>query len=161
MAVEVENPDFEAIALCSLGNAELALGRHAQAAAAFARAKQIATTLDTATRLDAATGLVRVALAQQDATLVQRLVEELLSHLDSHDALEGTEAPYLIRLTCHQALAHAGDPRAAQLLGSAHAELLAEAVSIADAALRQSFLNNIPEHRAIMAAWTRNPAPRF
>ncbi len=161
MAVEVENPDFEAIALCSLGNAELALGRHAQAAAAFGRAKEVATALGTATRLDAGAGLLRVALAQQDATLALQGVEDLLAHLDSHNALEGTEAPYLIRLTCHQALARLGDSRAAQLLGSAHAELLAEAVGITDAALRHSFLNNIPEHRAIMAAWARNPAQRF
>ena len=161
MAVEVQNPDFEAIALCSLGNAELALGRDAQAAAAFERAKEIATELDTATRLDASAGLVRVALAQQDVPLARQRVEDLLPHLDGHNALEGTEAPYLIRLTCQQALVRAADPRAAQLLGSAHAELLAEAVRITDAALRQSFLGNIPEHRAIMAEWTRNPAQRF
>jgi hypothetical protein len=161
MAVEVENPDFEAIALCSLGNAELALGRHAQATEAFGRAKEIATMLDTATRLDAGAGLVRVAMAQLDATLAQQRAEELMPNLSGHNALEGTESPYLIRLTCQQALARVGDPRAAALLGSAHAELLAEAVSITDAALRQSFLNNIPEHRTIMAEWTRNPAQRF
>jgi class 3 adenylate cyclase len=161
MAVEVENPDFEAIALCSLGNAELALGRHGQAAQAFGRAKEIATMLDTATRLDAGAGLVRVAMAQLDATLAQQRAEELMPNLSGHNALEGTESPYLIRLTCQQALARVGDPRAAPLLGSAHAELLAEAVSITDAALRQSFLNNIPEHRTIMAEWTRNPAQRF
>jgi hypothetical protein len=36
--------------------------------------------------------------------------------------------------------------------------LQATAAAIADAALRQSFLNNIPEHRAIVAAWGALPA---
>ena len=161
MAVAVQSPVFEAIALCALGNAELALGRHAQATAAFRRAQEIGLTLDNATRHDASAGLLRVALAQQDAVLARQLVEDLLPHLGGDRALEGTEAPYLIRLSCHQALARVGDPRAAQLLGSAHAELLAEAIIISDAALRQSFLNNIPEHRTILAQWASHPAGRF
>ena len=161
MAVEVRSPVFEAIALCALGNAELALGRHAQATAAFRRAQEIGLTLDNATRHDAGAGLLRVALAQQDATLARQLVEDLLPHLGSDRALEGAEAPYLIRLTCHQALAFVGDRRAAQVLGSVHAELLAEAITISGAALRQSFLKNIPELRTIVAQRASHPAGRF
>ena len=92
--------------------------------------------------------------------MARQMVEELLPHLGSDVALVGTEAPYLIRLTCHQALARIGDPRAAQLLASAHADLLAEAITISDAALRKSFLNNIPEHRTIVSLWTSNPVRR-
>ena len=50
-------------------------------------------------------------------------------------------------------LARAADPRAGELLASAHAELQARAATITDAALRESFLSNVPQHREIVAAW--------
>jgi len=160
IAIEVQSPVFEAIALCALGNAELALGRHGQAAAAFERAREVATALDNATRHDAAAGLARVALAQEDIGTALQAVEDLVSQLCAHGKLDDAEAPYLIRLTCHQVLALAGDSRATQVLRSAYADLLAQAVTITDSALRHSFLNNIPEHRAILAAWTPDPLCR-
>ena len=49
-------------------------------------------------------------------------------------------------------LAAAGDARAAGWLQVAHSKLQGEAATIADAALRRSFLTNIPEHREIEAA---------
>lgn len=58
-----------------------------------------------------------------------------------------------IELTCHLVLAAAGDARAAGWLQVAHSKLQGEAATIADAALRRSFLTNIPEHREIEAAW--------
>jgi tetratricopeptide (TPR) repeat protein len=161
IAIEVQSPVFEAIALCSLGNAEMALGRHSEAAAAFERAHQIARGLDNATQHDAAAGLARVALAQEDAGSAMRIVEVLLTHLAADSKLDGSEAPYLICLTCHQVLAKVGDSRADTLLGSAHAELLAQAITIGDPARRHSFLNNIPEHRSIMAAWKSAPVGRL
>ncbi|MFZ4478940.1 MAG: ATP-binding protein [Rhodoferax sp.] len=160
IATEVESPVFQAIALCSLGNAELALGRHAAATAAFARASEVASALGNATRHDAAAGLARVALAQNDTGMAMQMVEDLLTHICANSQLDGTEAPYLIRLTCHQVLAHVGDARGAQVLGNARAELLAQAVTINDPGLRHSFLDNIPEHRAIMANWTPQQAAR-
>lgn len=161
IAMEVQSPVFEAIALCSLGNAELALGRHAPAQTAFARAQSVAMELNNATQHDAAAGLARVALAQGDIAAALRAVASLLPQLAGDGALESTEAPYLIRLTCYQALSRGNDPRAAPLLGSAYAELLGVAAGIADDELRHGFLHNIPEHRAIMAAWAANPVGRF
>jgi hypothetical protein len=58
-------------------------------------------------------------------------------------------------LTCHQALARAGDPRAANWLARAHRALMAQAESLTDTTLRQGFLHNIPHHRAIVAAWAK------
>lgn len=158
LASAVQSPEFEAIALCALGNAELALGRHAAASAAFEQAQVLALKLGNATQYDASAGLARAALAQGDAASALQAVQTLLTHLADGGTLKGTEAPYLIRLSCHQVLARAGDPRATELLESAHAELQATAAAIADAALRQSFLHNIPEHRAIVAAWAVLPS---
>jgi len=158
LASAVQSPEFEAIALCALGNAELALGRHKAASTAFEQARVLALKLGNATQYDASAGLARVALAQGDAATALQAVQTLLTHLADAGTFKGSEAPYLIRLSCHQVLARIGDPRATELLESAHAELQATAAAIADAALRQSFLNNIPEHRAIVAAWAALPA---
>jgi hypothetical protein len=64
IAVAVQDPLKQAIALCWLGHAELALGRHAAAQAALTRAHDVATSIDHVQRHDAAAGLARVSLAQ-------------------------------------------------------------------------------------------------
>jgi hypothetical protein len=53
---------------------------------------------------------------------------------------------------CYQVLAAARDERAAQVLASAHAGLLAFADDVSPAS-REHYLNNVPEHRRILAAW--------
>ena len=62
-------------------------------------------------------------------------------------------------LSCYQVLARAGDPRAAETLASIHGALRAKADMIANPALRHSFLNNISEHRDILAAWAAQEGP--
>lgn len=151
IAITVKSPEFEAIAQHSLGNAELALGRYDAATAAYRRAHAIAATLCNATRYDALAGLARVALAQNNLAAAMRSVEELLT--PDRKSLEAAEMPHLIRWTCHQALARAGDPRSGPLLEAAQDKLLTAAATISDAALRESFLRNVPEHHAIMTAW--------
>jgi hypothetical protein len=53
-----------------------------------------------------------------------------------------------------------GDPRAAEWLARAHDALQVQAATISDAALRQSFLDHIPTHREIVAAWNSGHASR-
>ena len=160
IAIEVQSPDFETIALCALGNAELALGRYPAATAAFERAGKLAIRLDNAVQHDASAGLARVALAQDDVMGAMQAIEGLLQHLHESSTLKGTEAPHLIRLSCHEVLARAGDARAPKLLAHAQAELLIVALTITDPELRHSFLNNIPEHQAIMAAGVEGTGSR-
>jgi tetratricopeptide (TPR) repeat protein len=154
ISIAVQSPEFETAALCSLANAELAMGRHAAAAATFERAQAVALALDNAMQHDARAGLARVALAVGDGVTAMHQVEALLSHLSGGGTLAGTKAPCLIRLTCHQVLAQVGDRRANELISGAHAELQSLAATLPDAALRHSFLNNIPEHSAILVAWS-------
>jgi len=47
-----------------------------------------------------------------------------------------------------------GDPRADEWLIRAHEALQAQASTIADGALREGFLRNIPVHGEISAAWS-------
>ena len=153
IAIEVQARQWEVLALWHLGNAELALGRHIVAAAAFERGHTVALAIGAATSQNATAGLARVALAQGDVSRATRTIEGLLAHLAGGGSLHGTEQPRLIELVCHQVLARAGDPRAAAMLARAHTVLQTVAATIADPPLRQSYLANIPEHRAIIKAW--------
>ncbi len=152
VSVAVQAADFEASALYHLGEAELALGRHEAAAAAFERATTVARAIGHGVQYDAASGLARAALARDDVAGAIVFVEALLARRADGSAFEGADST-LILFTCHRVLARAGDLRAAELLASAHAGLQARAATISDAALRQSFLSNVPHHREIVATW--------
>jgi tetratricopeptide (TPR) repeat protein len=154
-ATEVRNPPLELLSAGALANAELALGRHAPATASFERARHVAIAIGSAMQYDAVGGLARVALAQDDVPRAMSMVEEVLAH---ESELAGTESSHLLRLTCYRVLDRAGDPRAADVLAAAHANVLAQAVLTSDPALRRSFLHEIPEHREIVAAWTAHEA---
>ena len=104
-------------------------------------------------RFDASAGLVRTALAEGDLASALEPVDALLAHLASVHSFEGAEQSRQILLTCYRVLQRSGDPRAAEVLGLAHAELQAKAAMIDNPALRDSFLNNLSEHRDIVAAW--------
>ena len=146
-----------------LGDAELALGRVAEARQAYTQAHARALEIGSAHQRDASAGLTRVALAEGDAAAALAALQPLLSHVAAGGTLDGAECPRLIELTCHQAFARAGDPAAADWLARAHTALMAQANAIsrdssqhgADPALRQGFLSNIPHHREIVVAWTK------
>ena len=157
ISVAAKDPKTTSTALCHIGDAELALGRHHAATAAFERARTIALGIDNPHPFATLAGLARVALAEGDVAKAMLPVHDLLEHLAGGGTLEGT-ASLPIMLTCHQALARAGDPRAAELLARTHSELQARAATITDDALRHSFLNGIPEHREIVAAWAAQQA---
>ena len=80
-------------------------------------------------------------------------MEELLPHLKG-DADGDATQNMLVRLSCCRVLERAGDARALDVLAAAHTALQARAASFGDAELRRSFLANVPEHNAIVAAWT-------
>ena len=154
IAIEVQNPESEARALCHIGHAELALGHTEAAARAFEHSRSVAIEADTEARHDAAAGIAKLALAQGETAAAMSAVEGLLAHLAGGGTLLGTDGPRLILLTCHQVLRSVHDPRAAPVLAEARAGLLSIADAITDEGLRSSFLNHIPEHREIVAAWT-------
>jgi len=157
-AVAVHARDQEAAVWCRVGEAELALGRHAAAAQAFDTAHGRAADIASPHRHDAAAGLARVALARGDIDGAMQALEPLLAlgskTVGDGDPLEGAEFPRLIEWTCHRVLVRARDPRADEWLIRAHEQLQAQASTIADGALREGFLRNIPVHGEISAAWS-------
>ena len=153
LAVAAQARDVEAMALIRLGNAELALGRHAAAHRAFEQSRARAIEIDDGIQHDAASGLVRVALAQGDTGAALRAATPVLDLVARGGTLDGTEGARLIELTCHRALRACGDPRAGEWLARAHDALQLQAATIADPAQRLGFLSKIPCHREILALW--------
>ena len=152
-AVAISAPDFEAIALQQLGDAQQTMGQHAAAARAFEAVQALALHHQLPEPPDALAGLAGLALTQGDVPSALRHVLRVLA-LDAEGAVAVRSLnPRRLALVCHRVLASAGDPRALAWLRRAHDELLAVAATISDETLRDGFLNNIPEHRAILAAW--------
>ena len=150
----LQSPEAHARALCACGHALFGLGRSAEAAAAFDQAHSVAVAGHSAYQLDAAAGRARVAHAQRDRAAALAAVDEVLQILADAGGLDGSDTPQLVQLICHDVLAEAADPRAAQVLERAHAELARVAADIADAALSQSFLDAFPERREIQRRWS-------
>jgi predicted ATPase/class 3 adenylate cyclase len=157
VGVAVQARDQEIAALCRVGEAELALARHAAAARAFGSAHARATEISSPYRDDASAGLARLALAVGDTETAMQALAPLLAlgarTGDADDRLKGVEFPRLVEWTSHRVLASAGDPRASEWLARVHEALQLQAATIADAGLRHGFLSNIPVHREIVAAW--------
>ena len=167
IAVAAQAREHAVLARMQLGDAELALGRVAEARQAYSHAHAGALEIGSAHQHDASAGLARVALAEGDDAAALVALRPLLGHVAAGGTLDGTQYPRLIELTCHQALARAGDPAAADWLARAHSALMAQADAIgressressqhgAGPALRHGFLSNIPYHREIVAAWAK------
>ena len=158
--VAAQARDEEVLAALRLGEAELALGRVPDARQAFLQARMRALEVGSAWHHDANAGLARVALAKGDIAAAVAAVQPVLDFTAGGGTLDGTEFPRLIELTCHQTLALAMDPRAADWLVRAHAALVAQVESISDVALRRGFLKNIPHHHAIVLAWAKHEVSR-
>ena len=87
-------------------------------------------------------------------------LQPVLDHVATGGKLqELTETPTRIELTCHQALACAGDPHATHWLSRAHTALMTDADAIGDVSLRKGYLQNVPHHREVVAAWAMRSTP--
>ena len=72
--------------------------------------------------------------------------------------LNATQDLIEIYSTCYHVLCAIGDPRAGEVLATGHALLQERAARISDAALRHSFLENVPYQRKLVAAWREHQA---
>ena len=102
-------------------------------------------------------GMARAALAQDDFDSALDQVAEIISYLDGGGSLDGTWEPLRIYLTCYQVLHAAGDSRADEILLEAYQKLQRWANVIPDAEARRMYLQDVPWHRQIAAAYRENP----
>ena len=152
-ALTVGVPQLEQMALKRLGHGQWIAGDRAAAAEAFEQARTQALKHKLSQLDDASAGLARLALADGDLAGALRHVQSALDRAAANGYAHDAEHPHQVNLVCHLVLSSAADPRADAWLQRAHGQLLTVAATISDASLREGFLNNIPEHRAILAAW--------
>jgi predicted ATPase/class 3 adenylate cyclase len=144
----------QARALTILGHALAGLPQLAEAVDAYRQALVLWLELGAPHMSpDPLAGLARVALARGKMVQALAHVEEILSYLEAHPTLDGTEEPLRVYLTCYRVLRANGDPRARSILDAAHSLLQEWVAKIEDQALRRSFLENVAAHREIIAEW--------
>jgi predicted ATPase len=140
-------------ALTLLGHAFAGLGQLAEAADAYRQALILQRELGQHNEAtESLAGLAHVALNRGDTAQAYDYIEELLKHLEMN-TLHGAEEPFLVYLICCRVLQALQDPRASDILKSAHSLLQEEAAKIGDEELRRSFLENVKAHREIIAAY--------
>jgi tetratricopeptide (TPR) repeat protein len=139
-------------ALTYLGHARKGLRHLDEAATAYQQALDLRRELEQPhLATEPLAGLARISLAQGDLPQAQNHVEEILRHLET-GALDGTDEPFRVYLTCYQVLHASGDPRAQEILTTVYNLLQEQAAKITDEELHRSFLESIVVHREIVAA---------
>jgi DNA-binding SARP family transcriptional activator/predicted ATPase len=140
-------------ALRLLGHALLGLGEVPAALVAYQQVVDLDELLGFPhLRVETATDLARVALAQGDAARAAAHLATIVPDL-AQRSLAGLKEPLLAYLTCYQVLRAAGDARADAVLAAGHAFLQERAAQFVDEEQRSQFLGNLPAHRALLAAW--------
>jgi class 3 adenylate cyclase/tetratricopeptide (TPR) repeat protein len=100
-----------------------------------------------------AAGLARIALMQGDLASAQAQIQGILTQLEQDSALEGTDQPLRVHLSCYLVLRALHDARADAILDAAYAMLKARADGIPDPSTRQLFLENVTYNREILSLW--------
>jgi hypothetical protein len=90
-------------------------------------------------------------LVSGDLSTARTRAHALVTALEAEVIAWTDELPQLF-LSCYQVLAAAGDARAAQMLEVACARLNRQASQISDATCRHAFWEDVPTHRALLAA---------
>ena len=153
LARAAEAPDEEGIALTHLGHVLVAAGRLDTAREHYQLAIDLRRKLgQERLTLDPRAGVAQVCLHQGDQSEALCVVETLL-HFLTNDSFAGADEPFRIYLTCYRVLQATGDQRATPLLVQAHQRLQQLAALITDEALRHSYLQTVPIHRELIAAF--------
>lgn len=143
-------------ALLCLGHTLAALDALAEAAEAYSQVLEIRQPSPYSPLAgEAYAGLARVFQAQGKWSQARDQVEKLCTLLQAHP-LNGALEPFRLYLTCYRILHFVQDPRALDILASAHHLLYQWANHIDDADLKRSFLYNVPAHQEIRLEFTRN-----
>jgi predicted ATPase/DNA-binding SARP family transcriptional activator len=135
-----------------LGHTRAALGQWDAAAAAFQQALTAFQEFgNQALAAEPRAGLAQIALAQGDLTGALAQVEAILPVL-AEEPHVGYNNPSFIYLTCCHVLAASGDPRTVTVLQHGY-DLLQQDAANLDTTSRRLFLEEVPSHRALAAAY--------
>lgn len=105
---------------------------------------------------DAVAGKARTELAMQNTTEAQQLADEVWNYL-SQNGPEGMEFPILAYLTCARSFqAVQSDEKLIASIKGGYDELIKRAHKFNDPDWRRTYLEAVPEHRAMLELWTNN-----
>jgi tetratricopeptide (TPR) repeat protein len=148
-----------AAGLTSLGQALVQLGQLDAAEQAYAQALHLRQQIGLPhVAAESLAGLAALALVRDDLAQARLHVEAILTHAAAGVVFDGTPTPFLIELTCYEVLRAANDERAAAVLHAAYQRLMLRATALPDEAARRMFLDQVPCHRAVAAAWHEQQA---
>jgi len=158
---EIGDRAGECLALMGLGLVDGRLGRLAQARSRLATAVSLSQTVhNTSLRVEALTLLADVYLAQGQAAAAREALADVLAHLAAGGQFSGAEYGCLNYLICYRILQANEDERGTEVLNTAYTRIQAEKEGIQNAALRRSFLEDVPWHRELVAEWARLEASK-
>ncbi|MGB3712961.1 MAG: protein kinase [Candidatus Promineifilaceae bacterium] len=104
---------------------------------------------------DARAGLARCFLSLSEKAAMKLQTDAVWDHL-TEQGPEGVEFPILAYLTCVKIYKALDDAEfASRALENGYQELMERAERISDLEWRQSFMRNIPEHRALLEMWEK------
>jgi predicted ATPase/DNA-binding SARP family transcriptional activator/predicted negative regulator of RcsB-dependent stress response len=150
IAQELGDRPVEGLSLTRLSCALTGLGHLAEAAEVCQQSLGLQRELgEHALAAESLAALARVSLAQGNLAQAQTQVDEILVYLENNSP-EGTDEPFRVYLTCYRVLHANQDPRAQEILTTAHRLLQERAAKISDDELRRSFLENVAAHREII-----------
>jgi len=141
----------QGFALTILGHALVGMNQLDAAAAAYQEALALRRELGQPNlAMEPLAGLARMELVRGDYVAALTPIEEILAHLET-SSLAGTDEPYRVYLTCFKVLQANGDLRARAILQTGHRLLQEQAAKIKDETRRHSLLQNVPDHREMIA----------
>jgi tetratricopeptide (TPR) repeat protein len=144
----------EAAALRVVGQACRALGDWSAAADHFIASRDLFDQLEMPhLAIEAMAQLAVLMLARGESAQALAITESILARQSAGAVLDGTDEPMRIRLACWQVLQAVGDARADGLLDLSWQELRERADRIGDERRRHAFLQAVPFHGEIVAAW--------
>lgn len=144
-------------AFIPMGHALLGLDKPLEAQEAYWQSLTIWHELDQPSLVvEQRASLAQTKMAQQVEAEALAQVEEILLYLHEDGALAGAESAFRVYLTCYHILQKCQDERAQSVLETAYTRLQEQAADITDEQLRDSYLQNVPAHRYINAAFVDN-----
>ena len=150
IAQEIGHRSNQGYALNNLGHALAGLNHLTEACDTYRQAVALRHELgEHFLAMESLAGLARVSLAEGKLAEAQACVNEILAYLQA-GSLDGTDEPLRVYLTCYHVLKAQRDPRAEEVLTTAHDLLQQWANRIADEDRRRSLLKNVRAHRQII-----------
>jgi len=144
-------------ALGNLGRVLLAMGDAPGAARRFTEARELALNQGlTALVCESVTGLAGCAIIQGQLDEAQKYIHEAWDYLKEHGWI-GMSNPGMVYRTCCEVFDALGEVENAQaVIENCHQSLMEFANTINVPEWRQSFLENVPDHRALIEMWERS-----